>query len=584
METRHPQRPAYQDDDGLWMKLDFNHETDHTEKTKGSTSLTSDGRSQDDTKVAPSASAQIRTYYSVMDDDEGTDDVFMWNTPPLPPSYIAPSLPTEGSTGSTVPTIINSSVTLLNEVIDVTEAKANLSRLEWCRGEKHLMTAQPEVDEVAVSMAQMNTSEECLDTFYQFSDKDSTQPEEEEEETTTEASVLTETRSDQSGRYQQDHSTGCRREDEGSNEEPEDILIWNEGFKFMQENPSEENCMEREKYPKQTSNMEENSENETDCETLQTEGGKIGKDKSIESLGKSEDICGFEQTDSILRAESGNYNTVETNDSKLRDLSVNDNDFDFPIQKESPELNRSNQIETDAAVTNQPDGPESPAELTDDDEEHAGNQAFNYRVTPEDGVRSDSATSETQVSQFPVSTCSSIHNTPEPLSPPDEQKAEHEGNRRVATDIQQGEELLQRLQLVQQRHDIHISDDHPTSQQVVHETANETRDEEAERGVFAFEEDDLRRRGEDVKDEEQKEESRFQAVKVDGAKTNQEEGKRESVEIERKPVTSLAAQHRIFRIKTIKSEDDQKHSEVSADLPPINTLETSSTQIQSTCQ
>lgn len=104
METSDPKscllRLVSQDDDGLWMKMDFNPVTDYTEEANDL--LVGDFR-----KVTVSV---ITRYYSVMD-DEGADEVFIL---PLPSSYIASILPTEGDTDSTAPTIINSSVTLTN--------------------------------------------------------------------------------------------------------------------------------------------------------------------------------------------------------------------------------------------------------------------------------------------------------------------------------------------------------------------------------------------------------------------------------------------------------------------------------------
>ncbi|XP_071330673.1 uncharacterized protein [Trachinotus anak] len=409
METRDP-RPSLrvqvsQDDGGLWMKMDSSPETQ---------SITSGEIPKDETKIIPPARAVIRRCYSVMD-DEGVDDVFI---PPPPRSSVAHLLPAEDSTG-TVDN--NSSVTLSNGAAEAREAKANPSGLDWHHGEKQLMAAHNKVDEAVASTTQ--TAKEATNTLSLSNDKHRTPPTDPDRISMEGTGCLMETCHDPPGRHHQDNTT----KDRESNEEPGDI--WRE------------TDAEKDKYSKEIpSNLDENSENVT-C--FDKQGDKT----------KSEDICGLTETHSKLVTENVDCDSVGASIPTLPGLSVKDDDLE---SRGPPELFKCSQSKTDSA-TNQPQVPETPAKVTNDDQEHVETRSLDHSLTKNDW---ESSTSKTQVPRFSISEGSEDTMT----------KGEQgDGSKRIATDIQQGEDLLQRLQLVQQRHDVHKSESPSTSQQVAQE-------------------------------------------------------------------------------------------------------------------
>lgn len=456
METRDPRASppglVSQDDVGLWMKLD-------SSPVRDSQSVTSGEKPQ-------AAPAVITRYYTVMD-DEGTDDVFI--PPPLPPPLASmfPLLPTEGSTE---PTANNSSVTLSNKAADATEDEANPRGLDWHHGEKQLMATQ--VNEATANTAHI--SKESKHIISLSNDKNSN-PATDQDPTSVEGTArLMETCNDPCGTHHQD------RRDGESNEEPEDTAIVSDRQEDLRK-------AERNKYPKQTpSNTEENSENETDSAN---EGEKK----------KSEDISGFIDKDSNLMTGNTDCDGVGTNTLTLCGLSVDDDDDDFE-SSDSPELHKRNQNKMDAA-TNQPQVPEIPVDVTDDDQELVDTRSLNYNLTKNDWVRRETGTGETR----PISDGS------EEIVTKGEQG---DGIRKIATDIQQGEQLLQRLQLVQQQQDVHMSESPLTSQQAVQETGDE------EKVVLQTQVDNLI-----ASKEDQQEESRVHTVTDEGAQTNLMESK-----------------------------------------------------------
>lgn len=517
METRNP-RPspqglASQDDCGVWMKMDSNPVTDHTE----SPSVTHGERPQDETNATPPAAAVIPRYYSVMD-DEGTDDVFI---PPPPPTYVAPLLPAESSADATVN---NSSVTLTNLAADDTEAKANPSGLDGHHGEKQLMAAHNKVDEVITSTT--HTSNESTDNISLSKDKNSALPKDQDQTSMEGTGSLMETCFDPSGRHHQDNRTG----DKESNEESENIVILSGGKENWKASE-----VERDKYL---------SENETHFDK---EGNKT----------KSEDFCGLAETDSMQMM--GN---VETNAPTLSSVSVNDDDFE---SCGPPELYKCNQNK----ITNQPQLPEIPTEVSNDDGEHVDTRSLNYNLTKYDWVRRESGTSETQVPQLPIS---------EEMVTKGEQG---DGSRRIATDIQQGEQLLERLQQVQLRQDVQIPEGPHTSQQVVKDTRGEIK------GVLGTDVDDLKAREGDLRGGDEKQESGSHTAEDKGAETNlvEKNEKHESKDADTKGSMSLSTMfaerehHMIARTQAGDSDDDQRDSWIPAHLSPIYSHDTSSTQI-----
>ncbi|XP_037649152.1 uncharacterized protein LOC119502321 isoform X2 [Sebastes umbrosus] len=514
METNEP-RPNPQGlvchgDGGLWMKMDSNPVTDHTE----SPLVTSGENPQDET-----VPAAITRYYGLMD-DEGADDVFL----PPPPPYMAPLLPTEGSTDAQVN---NSSVTLTNGPADATEAEANPSGLDWHHGEKQLMAAHNEVDEVTASTAQ--TFKESMDTVSLSKDEDSTVPKDQDQ------TSMEETCFDPSERQYHEDTTG----DEESSEEPEDIAILSQGQEKWRETKAE-----KDESPKQVpSSIEENSGNET----------------HFDEEGESEDICGLVETDSKLTAEHVDCEDVEANTPTVSSRRASD-DFE---SCGPPELYKCNQNTMDIAI-HQPQVPEIPTEVPIDDEEHVDTRSLNYTLTKHNWVRRESGTSETQVSRHSISECSV--------------EMQEDGSKRIATDIQQGEQLLQRLQLLQLRQDGCIPESPDTTQEVVQETSEETKD------VLETEVNDLNAREANLTGGAEKEESRFE-----GAKTNlmekEKNEKNESKDVEAKARKSSSTMpvetehHTIAGAEAGDSDDDQSGSWVPADLSPIGPNETPSTQI-----
>ncbi|XP_035805508.2 uncharacterized protein LOC118470502 [Amphiprion ocellaris] len=515
METR-DSRPSSgslsnQDDGGLWMKMDCNHVSNQTE----SPSVASGETPQDET--IPGTTAR---YYSVMD-DEGADDVFI---PPSPPSCMAPLPPADGGTGATAD---NSGVSV-SGAADATEAEANPSSLDWYHGQKHLMAAQNEVDEVIASVLQASMEKVLLSN-----DKDSTPPSYQDQTSMDSRGCLMETCHDAAKRHYQDDT-----DNEESNEEPEDIVILREG----QENWGESNA-EKDQYPNEiSSSHEENSEKET-C-----------SDKDGDKT-KYEDICGLDETDSKLSREKLDSESDEPNTPTLSDPNVNDCDFEC---SEAAEVNKHNRSKTDAA-TSQPQAAPLPAGETSDNEEHVDSRSLDYNLTKYNWVRRESGT-EMQMPQPPISKDSAETVT----------SREHEdGGKRIATDIQQGEQLLQRLQMVQLRHDVHMSENPQTSQKPFKDMRGE------EKGASGTE---LRERK--LTDEEMKEESRFHTV-MESKTTLMEKEKTESKDIQTKARMSSSdmpeeSEHnRIAAIDSGDSGDEQSDRCVPADLPSIISHETS---------
>lgn len=501
MDTRDPrpspQAVVSQDDGGLWIKTDSNPVTDHT----GSPSVTDEEKPQDETEVNPSAPALITRSYSVMV-DENADDIFI---PPI--SHMAALLPEEGSTDAM---LNNPTVTLANWAADATEAKANPNGLDRHHGDKQLMAAHNELDEVKASTAQ--TSRESMDTVPLSKDKDATVPKDQDQTSMEDIGSLMETCYDPSPRHHPDNTTGY----EESNVTPEDILSGG------QENWRE--TAEKDNYSKQVpSGIEENSENETHF------------DKKA-----SRDICDLVETNFKLTPENIDCD------------SVNDDDFE---SWGTPELCKFNQNWMEAA-TNQPQLPEinHPTEVSNDDEEDVDTRSLDYNLTKYNWVRRESGTGETEP-RLPFS---------EGFEETMTKGKQEDGSRRIASDIQQGEQLLHRLQQVQLRQDVRILESPHTSQQVVQEMRDNIK------SVLGTEVEDLTERegnlrhGDDDNDE-------------GGEMTPMEREKNEKNESTTVPVEP--EDHMIARTEAGDSNDDQSDSWVPAGLSPIDPHETPSIQI-----
>ncbi|XP_030591360.1 uncharacterized protein LOC115784319 isoform X2 [Archocentrus centrarchus] len=509
METRGP-RPSPQillsdDDGGLWMKMDSDHVSSHTE----SPSAASGEKSQDESTVISAAPTSMVRYYSVMD-DEGADDVFIPQPPPPPPSCTATLLPAEESTGATAS---NSGVT---PSVDATEAEVNPRGLDLSHSEEQLMAARNKVDEeVTASAAQMS-----MDNILASDERDSPPPTYQDQKPMDVTGCLMETGHDATGRPYRNMAT--------ENEQPEDIVILSEG---------KENCWEtnteKDSYPKQLhANHKESSEYETHSDK---EGNET----------KHKDVCGFDETDSKLLRENLDIESVETNASI-------DDDF---------ELCKCNQNRTNIA-THQPQVADFQADVAKENEAYDGHASLDCNLVKYDWVRRESGSTEMQVPPLPSSKGSEERVT---------MGEQEDGSRRIATDIQQGEKLLHRLQLVQLRHDVQMSENPHTQEQAV------TRDEE--RGMFGTEIGNLT-------GEEEREESRFETLKKEDAKVSlMEKENNEDEDIQTKARTSSSTipgepeHQRIARLEPGDSDDNQSDSWVPPDLFPLNSHETSSTEI-----
>ncbi|KAK5856711.1 hypothetical protein PBY51_008288 [Eleginops maclovinus] len=201
---------------------------------------------------------------------------------------------------------------------------------------------------------------------------------------------------------------------------------------------------------------EESNEEQEDHSTLiegqekwrENDEGEDGSPEDVTHLdeeeddGISQDICGFAETESKLNTE----NTEDVETPKLSSLS----DDYFESCRNKMDASMGDQL------------PDIQTEMFSDDEE----EADNYTLRKHRG----SGTSQLQGSRDSIS----------------------EDSRKIATEIQQGEELLQRLQMLQLRQDECTPESPQTSKTVVHETGGETKGElRDELDNFKAEEDDL---------------------------------------------------------------------------------------------
>ncbi|AWP18454.1 putative dentin sialophosphoprotein-like [Scophthalmus maximus] len=250
-----------------------------------------------------------------------------------------------------------------------------------------------------------------------------------------------------------------------------------------------------------------------------------------------------------------------------QDNSTRDKESDEDDDLESsgpPELCKHNET---GSATNQRQVPESPAEVTNEDhEEHVDARSLNYKLTKNDWVRKESG--EAEVPQHLVFEGSEGTMTKGELG---------DGSKRIVTDIQQGEQLLQRLQLVQQRQDVHMS-----------QLAQETRGKKL--GVCETEVDDSTARGVNLTDRTEVKESRIPTVTDEGVKMNMmEKEKNEENESEDSEKASMSLStipeqskdQRITRTEFDNSDEDKSDSWVQEDLSPINPHETPQTPLLS---
>ncbi|XP_065821223.1 uncharacterized protein [Labrus bergylta] len=523
-----PQGSVSQDDGGLWMKMDSNHGTEHTE----SLPETCGERTQDETTVNPSAQAVDTSFYRGMDNVDTDDDVLsQLPTPPSPP-FMVPLPPAEGSTDGTVN---NSKLTFANGAADATKAEANPDGLDWHHSEKQLMVAHNELDELMGSREK--TSKESVDTASLSENKESAPSKSQDQDPSSMESVgnLMGICYDPHGGNHQDNT--ARNID--LTEEPEDIDILSERPENWREVE-----VESKTYPKQVpQRIEEISEKET----------YVHKDRK---KTKTDGISVLAETKSKLTAEKENCG-VKKHFPTRSSLRVKDDDLK---SSGPPELCKHKQNSVDEAM-NQPHVSEIVTEVMDiGDDEHVDTRSLNYKLAKYDWVRRESGVSETLLPGLPIS-----EGSVETIS-----KAEQgPGSKRIASNVQQGEQLLQRLQLVQLRQDVHVPENPNTSQLT-----------DEKQGVIATEEDYIKARKADLKGIN---ENQFHTIEDVAAKANiMEEENDESQRCETKawsslPTMSVKPEHcPIARPELGDSDDDKSEIWGTADWSSID--ETSSTQ------
>ena len=213
--------------------------------------------------------------------------------------------------------------------------------------------------------------------------------------------------------------------------------------------------------------------------------------------------------------------------------SLTETDLDSPTLPGL--IGKDESSEPSGPNTSQPQGPETPAEETDSDDEHVDTRSLSYELTKSVWVRRESGSSETQVSQ---------QATFEDSEGTTRTKGETgDGSRRIATDIRQGEELLQRLQLVQQRQDGQMM-----------EVAQETRGKE--QGELETEED--------LTDGTEMQDKRSHSVVDEGAKRNVTEKEKNESRKERVSLSTMSDD-----AVAEDSDEDQSDRWEPADLSPI---------------
>lgn len=389
--------------------------------------------------------------------------------------------------------------------VDATEVEVNPRGLDSPHSEEPLMAALNKVDEeVTASAAQMS-----MDNILASNEQDSPPATNQDQKPMDVSGCLMET-----GRPHRNNAT--------ENEQPEDILIVSEG----QENCWETNT-EKDNYSKQLHRNHKGSSDET---------------HSDKEGDETKHVCGLGETDSQLLRETLDFESVATN-------AATDDDDDL-------ELCKCNQNRSDAA-TNQPQVADFPEDVAKEIEEHDEHASLDCNFMKYDWVRRESGS--TPMQELPLPSCSEDGVT---------MGEQEDGSSRIATDIQQGKQLLHRLQLVQLRHDVQMSEKPHTEQQAV------TRGEEE--GMFGTEIENLT-------GEEEREENGFETLKKEEAQVSlMEKANNEDKNIQTKPRTSSSTvpgepEHQ--RIPRKDSDDNHSDSCVPPDLFPLNPHETSSTEI-----
>ncbi|CAK6960283.1 uncharacterized protein LOC122966830 [Scomber scombrus] len=133
------------------------------------------------------------------------------------------------------------------------------------------------------------------------------------------------------------------------------------------------------------------------------------------------------------------------------------------VDIEGHQTGKKDLVQSQGDSDNQTQVPEILTQVFNDDEEHVDTRSLNFNPRNCDLLRRES---DTQECQLPNSEGVSKEYATDTLSPEMVgQKQQRDGRCSIETDIQQGEQLLQRLQLLQQRQSVDMSESPSTSQQ-----------------------------------------------------------------------------------------------------------------------
>lgn len=416
--------------------------------------------------------------------DADADTVFI-----QPPPYTVPLLPEGGSTH----TILNNpTVTLTNWAADATEPKANPNGLDRHHGDKQLMAAHRKVDEEKASLVQTSRKSVALLS----KEKDASVPTDQDKTSMEDTGGLKETCYNPSQQHQPAKTTGV----EESHGMPEEILT--EGHENWRGTE-----VAKDSFPQQVpSGTEHDYENETQIDK------KEDKAISEEIIPENIHCSGV-----IMSSPTLNNNHSET--------------------WQPSELCKRNQNWMEEA-NNQPQPAEIPTQVSNNNEDIADIRCLDHNFTTYSWKRSQSGTEETE----PKLTISGHFE--ETVSA----GRQRDESRRIATDIQQGERLLQRLQQVQLRQDVHTLESSHGAREVVQEVRS------YEQSVGEIKVEDMTEREESLTHE--REESRLD---VDGEKG--EINLTEGVENESATVLEEPEHHMISPKETSDSESDDDQSD-----------------------
>ncbi|XP_052347197.1 cyclic nucleotide-gated cation channel beta-1-like isoform X3 [Oncorhynchus keta] len=216
--------------------------------------------------------------------------------------------------------------------------------------------------------------------------------------------------------------------------------------------------------------------------------------------------------------------------------------------------------------------PEHTDESNNDVEDMVDGRSLDYDMTKDEWVRRDSASSDVQCLQPHLSISRGLSReqvlVPSPQSPASEQQEQQEvSSLTVAEDIQQGEQLLHRLHLVQQRQDgQQVPQEPPPAHQVAMKTTNQdTGYQEVEQIECRKEEEEEEEGGSEGSGEEREQGERVQTVEVE----EREQGERvQTVEVEereqgeRVQTVEVEEREQVERVQTVEVEEREQGERV----------------------